>query len=161
MIKNKELHNIMKITVDTREIVPVFDRVGPIFEPTPVSLRDLRIIAKGIPANLRVIWIHTGGHAKEVLTDELLNSFYPDENLELGTKAEVPAKLETMYGAEDAKFIAEGNGKDLVSTDSTFSETGTSDLEEAKAKLEEEDKNPVQVQSGNKGQGNQNGRQRR
>ena len=35
MIKNKELHNIMKITVDTREIVPVFDRVGPIFEPTP------------------------------------------------------------------------------------------------------------------------------
>lgn len=157
MIKNKELHNIMKITVDTREIVPVFDRVGPIFEPTPVSLRDLRIIARGIPANLRVIWIHAG-NSKEVLTDKMLNDFYPEEELELGTKEEVPAKLETMYGAEDARFIAEGNGKDLVSTDSTFAETGTSDLEEAKAKLEEADKNPVQV---NKGQNQGNGKHRR
>ena len=70
----------------------------------------------------------------------MLNSFYPEENLELGTKEEVPNKLENMYGAEDARFVAEGNGKDLVSTDSTFDESGTNDLNEAKAKLEEADK---------------------
>lgn len=139
MIKNLDLHNIIKITVDTRELVPVFDRLGPIFEPTPVSKRDLRIIAKGIPSNARVIWIHSGA-GKEALTDDMLNSFYPEENLELGTKEEVPNKLENMYGAEDARFVAEGNGKDLVSTDSTFDESGTNDLNEAKAKLEEADK---------------------
>ena len=139
MVKDLTLHNIIKITVDTREMVPVFDRLGPIFEPTPVSLRDLRLIAKGIPSNARVIYIHTGAE-KEVLTDAMLNAFYPEETLELGSKEEVPAKLETMYGAEDARFIAEGNDKELVSTDSTFDETGTNDLNEAKAKLEEADK---------------------
>lgn len=144
MVKTLKLHNIIKITVDTREIIPVFDRQGPIFEPTPVSIRDLRLIAAGIPSNARVIWIHSGA-SKEALTDEMLNSFYPEEKLELGTKEEIPSKLETMYGAEDARFVAEGNGKDLVSTDSTFEETGTSDLNEAKEKLEEADRsgNPV------------------
>ena len=150
MIKDLTLHNIIKITVDTREVVPVFDRQGPIFEPTPVSIRDLRLIAKGIPANLRVIWIHSGA-AKEALTDAMLTAFYPEENLELGSTEEVPNKLETMYGAEDAKFVAEGNGKDLVSTDSTFEETGTADLNEAKAVLDEADKTGTPVQVGKKG----------
>ena len=149
MTKDLKNHNIIKITVDTREMVPVFDRLGPIFEPTPVSIRDLRLIAKGIPANSRVIWIHTGAE-KEALTDEMLNAFYPEENLELGSKEEIPAKLENMYGAEDARFVAEGNGKDLVSTDSTFDETGTNDLNEAKAKLEEADKSG----NGKKGKNN-------
>ena len=152
MVKDLNLHNIIKITVDTREIVPVFDRMGPIFEPTPVSMRDLRIIAKGIPANARVIYIHSGS-TKEVLTDEMLKSFYPEEELELGTKEEVPAKLETMYGAEDARFVAEGNGKEIASTDSTFEETGTNDLNEAKKVLEEADKsgvNPAQQGQGKK-----------
>ena len=152
MIKNLDLHNIIKITVDTRELVPVFDRLGPIFEPTPVSKRDLRIIAKGIPSNARVIWIHTGA-GKEALTDDMLNSFYPEENLELGTKEEVPSKLKNMYGAEDARFIAEGNGKDLVSTDSTFDESGTNDLNEAKKVLAEADAtgvNPAQQNQGKK-----------
>lgn len=152
MIKNLDLHNIIKITVDTRVMVPVFDRLGPIFEPTPVSKRDLRIIAKGIPAADRVIWIHSGA-GKEVLTDAMLNSFYPEENLELGTKEDVPTKLETMYGAEDARFVAEGNGKDLVSTDSTFDESGTNDLNEAKAKLEEADKSGVNPANGGKNKG--------
>ena len=56
-----------------------------------------------------------------------------------------------MYGAEDAKFVAEGNGKDLVSTDSTFEETGTADLNEAKAVLDEADKTGTPVQVGKKG----------
>lgn len=152
MVKDLKLHNIIKITVDTREIVPVFDRLGPIFEPTPVSMRDLRIIAKGIPSNARVIYIHSGS-TKEVLTDEMLKSFYPEEELELGTKEEVPAKLETMYGAEDARFVAEGNGKEIASTDSTFDETGTNDLNEAKKVLAEADAtgvNPAQQNQGKK-----------
>ena len=152
MVKDLNLHNIIKITVDTREIVPVFDRLGPIFEPTPVSMRDLRIIAKGIPSNARVIYIHSGS-TKEVLTDEMLKSFYPEEELELGTKDEVPAKLETMYGAEDARFVAEGNGKEIASTDSTFDETGTNDLNEAKKVLAEADAtgvNPAQQNQGKK-----------
>ena len=148
MVKDLKNHNIIKITVDTREMVPVFDRLGPIFEPTPVSIRDLRLIAKGIPASARVIWIHTGAE-KEALTDEMLNAFYPEEELGLGSKEEIPAKLENMYGAEDARFVAEGNGKDLVSTDSTFDETGTNDLNEAKAKLDEAEKS-----NGKKGKNN-------